>query len=225
MTDCFKCCNPSPPKHSMFCFVNMLMPDQCQCFDVECLLAMQPDQAISACPCAPAGAPYLPLLPSFRALFPGVDPMPLVASVLFFSPIIRDFISWCGVRQVISDLPGPCPAMSPSVLPPGPAVLRISYLLTTGRSCSGAGHVQPFVQALRPGVLGQVAKRTFVRAMAERGSVILVPGGQAELVHTGRLNRNREFVIYPKHKGAQSLALSCVLGGVQESSIDEDARH
>ena len=47
-----------------------------------------------------AGAPYLPLLPQFRALFPGVDPTPLVASVLFFAPIIRDFISWCGVRQV-----------------------------------------------------------------------------------------------------------------------------
>jgi 2-acylglycerol O-acyltransferase 2 len=49
--------------------------------------------------CLP-GAPYLPLLPQFRALFPGVDPTPLVASVLFYAPIIRDFISWCGVRQV-----------------------------------------------------------------------------------------------------------------------------
>ncbi len=28
--------------------------------------------------------------------------MPLVASVLFFTPIIRDFVSWCGVRQVCS---------------------------------------------------------------------------------------------------------------------------
>jgi len=26
--------------------------------------------------------------------------VPLVASVLFFTPIIRDFVSWCGVRQV-----------------------------------------------------------------------------------------------------------------------------
>ena len=51
----------------------------------------------------------------------------------------------------------------------------------------------------------QVASRTFIRALRERGSVILVPGGQAELVHTGRLTRNREFVIYPKHKGPLTL--------------------
>ncbi len=48
----------------------------------------------------------------------------------------------------------------------------------------------------------QVSKRSFVRAMAERGSVILVPGGQAELLYTGRLTHNKEFVIYPRHKGA-----------------------
>ena len=48
----------------------------------------------------------------------------------------------------------------------------------------------------------QVARRTFVRALGQRGSVILVPGGQAELVHTSRMFRSREFVIYTKHKGA-----------------------
>ena len=41
-----------------------------------------------------------------------------------------------------------------------------------------------------------------MRALGQRGSVILVPGGQAELVHTGRLFRSKEFVIYTKHKGA-----------------------
>jgi hypothetical protein len=57
-----------------------------------------------------AGAPYLPLLPRFQELFPGVQPTPLVASVLFFTPIIREFISWCGVRQV----PPPQRTMFPS---------------------------------------------------------------------------------------------------------------
>lgn len=47
-----------------------------------------------------AGGPYLPLLPGWKKLFPGITPVPLVASVLFFTPIIRDFVSWCGVRQV-----------------------------------------------------------------------------------------------------------------------------
>ena len=47
----------------------------------------------------------------------------------------------------------------------------------------------------------QVSRRTFIRALNQRGSVILVPGGQAELIHTGRLCSRKEFVIYPKHKG------------------------
>ena len=51
--------------------------------------------------CVFAGGPYLPLLPGFKKLFPGIHPTPLVASVLFFTPIIRDFVSWCGVRQVL----------------------------------------------------------------------------------------------------------------------------
>ena len=57
----------------------------------------------------PAGAPYLPLLAGWRALFPGVRPIPLVASVIFFAPIIRDFVAWCGVRQV--RLSAPCRAL------------------------------------------------------------------------------------------------------------------
>ena len=47
----------------------------------------------------------------------------------------------------------------------------------------------------------KVAKRTFVRALRESGSVILVPGGQAELLHTWRLFRRQEFVVHCKHKG------------------------
>ena len=47
-----------------------------------------------------AGAPYLPLLKEFQDLFPGVSPTPLVASVCFHTPVVRDLCSWCGVRQV-----------------------------------------------------------------------------------------------------------------------------
>ena len=49
-----------------------------------------------------AGAPYLKFLPGFRKLFPGIDPVPLVATVLFYTPVVRDFISMFGVRQVRS---------------------------------------------------------------------------------------------------------------------------
>lgn len=50
----------------------------------------------------------MPLLPGFKKLFPGITPVPLVASVLFFTPIIRDFVSWCGVRQVRCMRACPC---------------------------------------------------------------------------------------------------------------------
>ena len=46
-----------------------------------------------------------------------------------------------------------------------------------------------------------------MRALRERNSVILVPGGQAELIHTGRLFTSKEFVIYPRHKGVPLLPL------------------
>ena len=49
-----------------------------------------------------SGAPYVKFLPGFRRLFPGMDPVPLVASVLFYTPVVRDLVSWCGVRQVPS---------------------------------------------------------------------------------------------------------------------------
>jgi hypothetical protein len=40
------------------------------------------------------------LLPTFRQLLPGIHPIALVASVVFFVPLIRDFCSWAGFRQV-----------------------------------------------------------------------------------------------------------------------------
>ena len=48
----------------------------------------------------------------------------------------------------------------------------------------------------------QVARRTFVRALNERKSVILVPGGQAELIHTWQAFRSKQLVIHCRHKGA-----------------------
>ncbi|KAK9814027.1 hypothetical protein WJX73_009556 [Symbiochloris irregularis] len=93
----------------------------------------------------PIGAPYLKLLSKFKELFPNVDPVPLVATVCFYTPVVRDFCSWCGVRQV--------------------------------------------------------ARKSFVKALRERGSVLLVPGGQAELVHTWRLFGRKELVVHCRHKG------------------------
>ena len=59
--------------------------------------------------------------------------------------------------------------------------------------------------------LAQVARRTFVRALQERGAVVLVPGGQAELVHTWRRTHHGEFVVYCRHKGVCPVtAVSCI---------------
>ena len=55
----------------------------------------------------PAGGPYLKYQPDFQRLFPGVSPVPLVASVLFYTPMVRDLVSWCGVRQVVPRTRGP----------------------------------------------------------------------------------------------------------------------
>ena len=54
----------------------------------------------------PSGGPYLPLLKEFQDLFPGLHPTPLIASVCFYTPIVRDLCSWCGVRQVSTALFG-----------------------------------------------------------------------------------------------------------------------
>ena len=50
----------------------------------------------------------------------------------------------------------------------------------------------------------QVARGTFTKALQESRAVIMVPGGQAELVHTWRFFRRKEFVIYTRHKGVHT---------------------
>ena len=53
-----------------------------------------------------------------------------------------------------------------------------------------------------------VSRRSFLRALREKGAVLLVPGGQAELVHTHRIaHPTREFCVYRSHKGFVRLAL------------------
>lgn len=47
----------------------------------------------------------------------------------------------------------------------------------------------------------QVSRPTFVRALHQGRSVMLVPGGQAELVHTWKFFAKRQLVIYTRHKG------------------------
>ncbi len=64
------------------------------------------------------------------------------------------------------------------------------------RTSPASGRAQP-----RAAPRAQVARRTFTRALQERGSVVLVPGGQAELVHTWRRTHHGEVVIYARHKG------------------------
>ena len=52
-----------------------------------------------------------------------------------------------------------------------------------------------------------MAKRSFLKALQERNSVIMVPGGQAELLHTWRAFKPKELVIHCRHKGDKSLSL------------------
>ena len=61
--------------------------------------------------------------------------------------------------------------------------------------------------------LRQVSRRTFVRALQDKGSVMLVPGGQAELVHTWRIKRRQEYVVYSGHKGEIQIPAISALAG------------
>lgn len=100
----------------------------------------------------PTGAGFLPMMPSFHRAFPGIRPVTLTASVLFFPPFIRDISSWAGFRQV--------------------------------------------------------TRHTFVHALQERGSVVMCPGGQAELVHTWRCFSTRaEVCIHTRHRGFIRIAI------------------
>ena len=53
-----------------------------------------------------------------------------------------------------------------------------------------------------------VSRATFIRALRDRGAVIMVPGGQAELVEAYRAAKrtNPELVVCTRHKGFARLA-------------------
>jgi hypothetical protein len=101
----------------------------------------------------------------------------------------------------------------------------------TARSCAGAGYIHstPSFRRLFPGLrlctlsasvlsvvliirdIGQwlgvrvVKRRTFVSTLREGRSVLVIPGGQAELVLTYRMFRKEpEYAIYTRHKGARA---------------------
>lgn len=40
------------------------------------------------------------MMPSFQRAMPGLHPVPLSASVMYFPPLIKDIICWAGFRQV-----------------------------------------------------------------------------------------------------------------------------
>ena len=99
----------------------------------------------------PLGAAYLPLLPMWKRLLPGIRPPTLCASIVFVLPVLRDLLQWLGLRVV--------------------------------------------------------SKQTFIRTLEQRNSLIVVPGGQAELVLTSRFKSHREAAFYAGHKGFIRLAL------------------
>lgn len=98
----------------------------------------------------PLGAAYLPILPSFKRLLPGIQPPTLSASIVFQIPFMRDLLLWTGLREV--------------------------------------------------------TRKTFIRTLQERRSLIVVPGGQAELVETHKFTEQK-CALYTGHKGFVRLAL------------------
>lgn len=133
---------------------------------------------------------------------------------------------WFGSLEVIKDWQGS----------PDPEAKYIFGFHPHGLYPTGAGFLplMPTVQAAYPGItpitltatimhyvpglrniamwagFRQVSRPTFKRALAERRSVLMCPGGQAELVHTHRAflpGEKRELAIFAGHKGFVRLAL------------------
>ena len=72
----------------------------CHTYTRRCCCCLGITLPLPALPCPPpAGAGYLPLLPSFRRLVP-VRPVTLTASVTVTVPLLRDIVLWLGVRVV-----------------------------------------------------------------------------------------------------------------------------
>lgn len=46
------------------------------------------------------GAGFLPFLPSFQEAMPGIHPVTLTASVIYYVPAIKELSMWLGFRQV-----------------------------------------------------------------------------------------------------------------------------
>ncbi|KAI8468175.1 MAG: diacylglycerol acyltransferase [Monoraphidium minutum] len=56
----------------------------------------------------------------------------------------------------------------------------------------------------------KVTRHTFLRALHERGAVVLCPGGQAEMCHTHRMFQKgprTELVVHARHKGFCKIAI------------------
>lgn len=51
-----------------------------------------------------SGAGWLPLLPSFKKAFPGLTPVTLTASIIYYPPAVKDLANWVGMRQVSSNV-------------------------------------------------------------------------------------------------------------------------
>lgn len=114
----------------------------------------------------------------------------LTASVVFHTPLIRDLVSWAGFRQVCN-----CSLYATQLMR-----LQSCGTLEHGIDYTAASDTR---RCSRKYSALQVARKTFVAALRERGSVMFVPGGQAELVHTHRASAKlREWVAYTGHKGA-----------------------
>jgi hypothetical protein len=96
-------------------------------------------------------AAYLPILPMFKKLLPGIRPVTLSASIIFSLPVLRDVLEFVGLREI--------------------------------------------------------TRQTFVRTLEQRNAILIVPGGQAELVLTSRFTTQREAAFYARHKGFIRLSL------------------
>ena len=113
-------------------------------------------------------------------------------------------------RYVFGFVPHGLYPLSAGYLPFTPAFKRLLPWLRPCTLTASVTFQTPIIRdVMRWCGMRVVSRFSFKEALEERGSVIVVPGGQAELVETWRMCRrdNPEFCLYTKHKGFVRIAL------------------
>lgn len=112
-----------------------------------------------------------------------------------------------GNRYVFSYVPHGLYPLGAAYLPLLPTFQRLIGIRPTTLVASVCFVIPVIRDILAWSGLRSVRRRTFVKALREEGAVLVVPGGQAELVEAHRMHHKKHFTVFTRHKGFVRIAL------------------